>query len=248
MLMLEDKYGKMMKILNKYIKSKAEFGTYDRDDECPEADEIANHLYWNEKKLNLGKLRVANGVSKLVLISDVLDSVLKVPMTGRYYERFDEENSTDDEYKYYDVFEEFEYGSGAFNNDYCQKEVDIYWCAVEHGVDMLFAKTEFFDVLDCGLTVYKQPRVVSYDNSETKTASPAALATVKSNDNYKYAPCCEEWKALVIDFYGQEILDKFLDFIDNICPEVGEDLHRGNYGYTLDGRPILLDYSGWGDC
>jgi hypothetical protein len=26
---------------------------------------------------------------------------------------------------------------------------------------------------------------------------------------------------------------------------VGEDLHSGNYGYTLDGKPVLLDYSGW---
>ena len=247
MLMLEDKYGKLMNILNKHIRSKAELGTYDCDDVCPEAEDMRDYVHWHGKKLNLGDIKVANGVSKIALVSDTLDYVLKVPMLGRFYERYDD-NTQDDEDKYYSEFEEFQYGSGAFHNDYCQKEVDIYWCAVEHGVDMLFAKTEFFDVLNCGLTVYKQPRVVPYNDSETKTASPAALATVKSNDNYKYAPCCEEWKALVIDFYGQEILDKFLDFIDNICPEVREDLHRGNYGYTLDGRPILLDYSGWGDC
>ena len=246
MLILEDKYGKMMQILNKYIKSKAEFGSYDRDDVCPEAEDIRDYLYWHGKKLNLGQIKVANGVSKIALISDTLDCILKVPMLGRFYERYDDDAEGEED-KYYYAFEEFQYGSGAFHNDYCQKEADIYWCAVEHGVDMLFAKTEFFDILDCGITVYKQPRVVPYNDSEVKTASPAALATVKNNNDYNYAPCRNEWKASVIDFYGQEVLDKFIDFIDNVCPEVGEDLHIGNYGYTLDGRPILLDYSGWGD-
>ena len=26
---------------------------------------------------------------------------------------------------------------------------------------------------------------------------------------------------------------------------IDEDLHSGNIGYSFDGRPVLVDYSGW---
>jgi hypothetical protein len=238
MLLLEDKYEKMVNILNKHIVNK-EFGTYDCDDHCPEVTWIEKYLTQHSVK----NISVAYGVSKIALISSELDHVLKVPFLGRFYEIYDKEC---DDYK--DQFESFEYADGEHNNDYCKKEVNIYACAVNYGIEMLFAKSERFCWLDCGIPVYKQLKVVPYAHSDARSASPAALKTVKSNNHYYYAPCCNEWKALVIDYYGQEVLDKFINFIDNVCPEVGEDLHQGNYGYTLDGRPILLDYSGWGDC
>ena len=58
----------------------------------------------------------------------------------------------------------------------------------------------------------------------------------------KYIPFEAEWIALAIDLYGERKVKRFLAFLEenNIS-----DFHHGNYGYTKDGCPMLLDYSSW---
>ena len=232
MLLLEDKYGKMMKIFNKFIKSQ-QFGVYESSDENVEVGNIADYLYFHHNELT-----VANGISKAVLISKEVDSVLKVPFLGMWYENYNEETGDYDEY-----WEEF---YGVPDGDYCMREVEVYEAAEEAGVEMFFAKTEFFGMLDCGLPVYKQVKVVPLNETDfSKIRKPSEKSVSKVEELYNYEACDLDWKALALDYYGEELLKKFFDFINNDFPACGEDMHRGNYGYTLDGRPVLLDYSGY---
>lgn len=241
MLLLEDKYAKMVGLFNRFVHDSTQFGTDDGSGECYEVTELADHLYYHAKEYNLGNLTTGCGVSKAVLISDALDCVLKVPFNGMYSDSYNEETG-----EYDSIWEGFYCGGGDYSDDYCAAEEGIYQMAVKYGVERMFAKTEYFCNLKCGIPVYKQVRVVTYGDSKHKEASPASLEKV--NSKYRYAcRCNNDWCALIIDFYGEEFFNKFVDFIKYICPEVGEDLHSGNYGYTLDGRPVLLDYSGWGN-
>ena len=232
MLLLEDKYGKMMNIFNKFIKNQ-QFGVYEATDESVEVSDISSHLYFHHNELT-----IANGVSKAVLISKEVNSVLKVPFLGMWYDNYNNETEEYDEY-----WQDFH---GVPDGDYCMREVEIYEAAEEAGIEMFFAKTELFGWLDCGLPVYKQTKVIplnEINRSEIRQPSKKSISKVKELYNYNMLDM--QWKALALDYYGEELLQKFFNFIGNEFPACGNDMHMGNYGYTLDGKPVLLDYSGY---
>ena len=237
MLKLEDKYGMIIdKVLNRYIQT-TEFGWEEDSDYCAEVDNIESFVYSRPAELvPLGRMWVSTGATKMVVGSDELDYVLKVPFMGNFYGQY-ETTETGEEYCEY-TFSEFCHG------DYCYDEVEIYKHAVDFGVEKIFAKTEAFADLECGIIVYKQPKVLSSnDSSGSRRPSPAA---VKRAEELRYtSPFKAFWVAQVIDQYGEEFFDKVLEFINDICPEVGQDMHQGNYGFTYDGKPIILDYAGY---
>ena len=237
MLMLEDKYGKLMNIFNKFIKERTHFGKSEYSDSCNELDDICGCLSWNMTKTGFNKLYAASGVSKIALVAEELSHVLKVPFTGSFAEVWNYETEEYDE-----VWEDF---YGGADGDYCLAEVEIYECAKDHGVECMFAKSELFGTLDCGIPVYIQERVIPYGCAASRSFTPTEKSLTKAKEHYRCEPCMADWKAVAIDLYGEEFLDKFFDFINNICPECSEDLHSGNYGFTVDGRPVILDYSGW---
>lgn len=243
MLMIEDKYGKLMDIFNKFIKEKTHFGKSDYSDTCCEVDDITAYLCWNLAETGFQKLYAAGGVSKVALVSEELTYVLKVPFAGRFYESWNKETESYDE-----IWEDFQYAPYCNDgSDYCLSEVEIYQKAIEYGVECMFAKTEVFNTLECGLPVYIQERVILIDNSKARNFTPTEDSLTKAKKNFCCEPCYAEWKAIAIDLYGEEFLNKFFDFINDVCPECSEDLHCGNYGFTPDGRPVILDYSGWRD-
>ena len=241
MLLIEDKYGKLVNILNKFIKEKYHFGT-DDNDECYELDEIQSYIYWHLAETGFKSLYAASGVSKLALISEDLTHVLKVPFMGRFSSEWNSELEEYDE-----IWEEFRWAPYSCENDYCLTEVEIYQRAVDYGVECMFAKTKMFCLLECGLPVYMQERVIPIGAKEARSFTPTEDSLTKVKQKYWCESCSSEWKAIAIDLYGEEFLKKFFDFINNECPEVSEDLHSGNYGFTPDGRPVILDYSGWRD-
>lgn len=242
MLMLEDKYGKLMNIFNKFIKESTHFGSSEMTESCCEVDDIQCYLTWHLAETGFTSLYAGAGVSKVALVAEELTHVLKVPFIGRFYESWNEETK-----KYDEIWEDFQYAPYSDDgNDYCFSEVEIYQMAVEHGVECMFAKTELFGTLNCGLPVYIQERVIPIGSSKASSFTPTEDSLTKAK-KYSCEPCYTDWKAIVIDLYGEEFLNKFFDFINNICPECGEDLHCQNYGFTADGRPVILDYSGWRD-
>ena len=232
MLRLEDKYGIIIdNILNKYIKS-TKFG-WDGNDFCYEVDNIENYIYHKPAEAKVvGSMWVSTGATKMVIGSNELNCVLKIPFQGTWW---DEE--IDDEYTE-SHFDEFCHG------DYCYSEVDIYQHAKAFGVAEVFAETSFVGDLKCGIPVYKQVKVLAINESGS-SRTPSNAAIKKAKDRYYSSPFSTPWTALVIDIYGEEYFDKLMTFIDDICPEIGDDWHSGNYGYTYDGLPIILDYSGY---
>ena len=55
------------------------------------------------------------------------------------------------------------------------------------------------------------------------------------------------WIANCIDKYGQSKVERFLNYCENIDPDLLEDVHSGNYGYREDGTPAILDFSNFLD-
>lgn len=238
MLLIEDKYAKMIDIFNKFVLNDEEFGTDENTGECYPISEMSwyidNHYY--------GDLYVASGVSKAAIICQSLDYVLKIPFNGSFYSEYNDDDASSDELKFY----HFEFGGGRYSDDYCYLEVKFYEEAKEYGVEKMFAKSELFGELKCGIPVYRQEKVFVESSSQASRYRASAGSLEKAR-KYDFEQCSSNWKALVIDYYGEEFLDKFYTFINDICPRCGEDLHSGNYGYTTDGRPVILDYSGWRD-
>ena len=234
MLRLVDKYGLIIdNVLNKFINS-TRFGYDTESDYCSEVEMISDYVYHKPAEAEVvGSMWVSTGATKMVIGFDDLDCVLKVPFQGSWWDEYDDNNEVCESH-----FSQFCYG------DYCSYEEEIYFHAKEFGVAELFAKMECVATLKCGIPVYKQPKVRAFgDWGGSRTPSKDS---VKRAEQRRYdSPFCTSWTALVIDIYGEEFFDKLLTFITDICPETGSDWHQGNYGYTEDGLPVIIDYAGY---
>lgn len=55
------------------------------------------------------------------------------------------------------------------------------------------------------------------------------------------------WNTKAIMYYGVEKYIRFMQFCMDRFPDVLDDLHSENYGYRIDGSPVLIDFSSWND-
>lgn len=188
-----------------------------------------------------------NGVSKVVFIFPGCDFVIKIPFMGEseeqeeYDEDYDEYYGTG-EYIFYPFEGADDLESG---DDYCLVEELRYNKALEadNGVGeiaQLFAHTQFVDFVN-GYPIYRQPLCSIFaDVKRYKIYSHEK--TSSTNDACEQIDChCfnAEWLSDVIDYYGQDIFQKFMNFLRE---EDITDLHSANIGYIGD-RPVLVDYS-----
>lgn len=170
------------------------------------------------------------GATKFVLIAPKEDFVIKIPFCGEYY---DEE------------FSEF-CGGWDGNWDYCKTEEELYKIAAEKGIEQCFART--FSIGEVGgYTIYAQEKARIWsevhstnDYEKEKTES----IKEKCNENHKYYYCFHAcWLSDFLDYYGNTVFEKFMDFVEAYSIE---DLHSSNLGY-INGRPVVVDYSGFYD-
>lgn len=79
------------------------------------------------------------------------------------------------------------------------------------------------------------------------TPSENSLTRAKNLDSdYRY--CDMDWRAMVIELYGEDFLRSFIDWYRNDnSNHILDDMHGGNYGYRMDGAPIILDCAGFRD-
>lgn len=232
-----EKYGLIIEnILNKYIKS-SEFGVHSESDSCVEVEDIGSYIFNCRKAEDelVEGLWVATGATKMVIGSNELDYVLKVPFQGSWWNEYSEDDNGNE-------FSECCF-SDFYYNDYCYIETEVYERAKEYGVEAIFAKVEFVKDLDCGIPVYRQPRAESsYKTGGSTTPSKAAINYA---EEHRYdTPFKVHWSAQVIEVYGQDFFDRLIQFLDN-DDFAGSDLHDGNYGYTPEGLPIIMDYAGY---
>lgn len=185
-----------------------------------------------------------HGVSKAVIVFDNDDCVIKIPFNGYTHETY---NPDIDDYEY--EFVPFQC-AGQSIWDYCATEAHVYQDAVDAGVADYFPETAFFESI-CGYPLYVQPKVVEYYDRLYAENAVFRHSEEERNSTLKY--CCDsghytkglnlDWLTDFLEGWGQEALNKLLDFLDYNCIS---DLHDQNIGY-FNGKAIILDYSDYMD-
>lgn len=182
----------------------------------------------------------SHGVSKLVFILDNCDWVVKIPFNGYYEKVWNKEKDEYDEEQTNWV--PFKYADGSW--DYCNLELEKYEKLQELDLECFLAEIRYL-CSDCdNHPMYIQEKIIPCCNDKKKRTPSEKSLTKAKNLFYHFDKI---WIATAIDFYGEKKTLEFLDYIENIDQDMGEDLHSGNYGYREDGSPCLLDYSGWND-
>ena len=238
-MMLVDK----LMMIKESLDIPSEFGTDFDNDDYYQVNEICDNAL-DENDMTDFFCRV--GASKTVFVSERYNYVLKVPFSG--YWRVTSEVDEDD--MYYDGTGEFvSYENSRSEScwNYCETEEEIYTDAVKFGIAHFFAATEFYGYTPTKYPVYIQSRVTPYfdyrkNHSKEYTKEELTYATNVLEVSRRHTGLSAKWIADAIAAFGEESVLDLLSFID--LRDI-TDLHMSNYGYTLDGKPIIFDYAGW---
>lgn len=178
------------------------------------------------------------GISKAVIIFKSLSFVIKIPFHGKWYNGYDEEND-----EYYDEFEQFTCANSSDYDDYCEAEVYAIDEMIHFGFEAIVAEEicigEYNHIL-----FYIQEKVKKYNCSSRYNPSYDSLTKARQLKNY-YSYCDDNWRASVIELYGEEYWTNFVDWVENGRNYILNDMHDGNYGYNYEGLPVLFDVSGY---
>lgn len=231
--MLDSKYSFLENILKNIIDlSEADYENFSND----RAEEAIKYLP-DDWKYNYG-------VSKLVLIPDKYDFVVKIPCSCSGYDDFDE-----DGYETYVTypFEGANYiEEGTCGWDYCRAEAEFYEEAVEYGVEKFFAKTICIGTID-DWPIYIQEKCLICDEHRTIHSEAERVESRRKISEMDVEPDERIPIDFLVDMFRnhdeQEVTEVF-NFIDNvgIC-----DLHSSNCGYNRAGFAVFTDYSGYDD-
>ena len=188
---------------------------------------------------------VLTGVSKCVVLLSNQNFVLKIPFEGqKFFEQIrnlDAEEFNYDDYDY--VFHPFSCARTKDHWDYCNDEVEIFKKAEAAGVSSFFARTDFYGYSKDNYPIYIQERCEVFGNVDVDDRYKSLSKKIKTSASKVSSELPEEWIALAIEYFGQELTDKFLAFVED---EHIDDLHYDNFGFIGD-RPVLIDYSGYSD-
>lgn len=204
-----------------------QFGLHDYDHDEVE-DIIADQLP------SCVKANVESGISKIVIVPQNLPFVIKIPFNGQFL--WDDE---DEEYfsPYYNARPDGSY-------DYCARELALIERAEYFGWGFMVPHAEYLTHV-CGRPVYIQEKVRCGAHGQT---SENSLKCAQQMDMYyKYGPV--EWRAAVIEKYGEPIWHSFVDWCNSATEDYSilDDLHCANVGIAYDGRPVILDVGGFSD-
>lgn len=175
-----------------------------------------------------------SGASKLVIIPDNKDFVIKIPF------EYEEEC---DEYPYsgaYNVGPEGE--TLEFGWDYCALEAALWEQADKLGIGHLFAKTIFIGEYN-NYPIYIQEKCQTFKEVKnienySEKSKKRSLKLCKENNFWCFN---SGWLSDVLDYYDTDA--EFMAINKFVRDYHIDDLHWGNMGYKLDGSPVLIDYS-----
>ena len=186
----------------------------------------------------------AHGASKLVIFLKDANFVVKIPFTGYMIDDGEYSDYCDN---YYD-FEGAEEDDSGECWDYCRTEVAMYQRALAAGVEKYLLETKKIGEIN-GYPVYIQEKCVSFFGSSVKAPSNKEKVASRNNleDNNIYA----EVLSSIFCFYcyldiinGEDTYESFGRF-NNFAEEYLSDIHNGNIGFNICGKPVVLDYSGF---
>lgn len=230
------------------LKEDGEYEYYLSEDENDlfNIDDFRRILFNNE----ILNIRVASGLTKIVLIPDDKDYVIKIPITKTgYYDYIEDENG--------------DYRKGEFfvaNNsfgDYCSIEEELF-NSFEDDIKEIFAETKFITKVN-DLPIYIQEKVKTPYDKKINQFDPNHYPSDRKSDmeihhELKVISECSEYSEYnefqedycydILVNYGFEFLIKLLQTIDDVGIS---DLHTGNYGYNKNYKPMIFDYSGYGE-
>jgi len=167
------------------------------------------------------------GASKFVVIPAEGDYVIKIPFTG--------------EFNWNDSTEQLDFC--PFMNDYCEIERNRYEELKSQDIGVFFAETRLLGSTKYGKKIYVQEKIKEtfYDSAKRSFSKDSydIVQDIHSKTNRLFLPFDDEWIAIAIDYYGEKVTKKLLDYAEeNIY-----DLHHNNYGYRYDGSPVIHDFS-----
>lgn len=220
----------------------AELGSYSDDDD----PEFLDFLYY-DIPAEFGKFSIEHGATKGVLIFEDLPFVIKFPFNGMLYYNgdYDPEQDNEDQEYYFELF----YGACCDETDnYCQCELERMEAICEAGFGQFVAKTEFLWEDAHGRKFYIQEKVKPFNEIGLYEFSPSVDSMKRaSNMANGYRKCDVSWRASVVDKYGEDTWTAFVDWVDTSGFRLWSDMHYGNFGYRLDGTPVMFDISGYND-
>lgn len=190
-------------------------------------------------------VEVFHGITKMVVVPNKGNFVVKIPFNGYHCE---EESYIEDEdrYEYVNCFRPYLNANDEDGWDYCRDELNKYRAAVKAGFGDIIAEVGFVGYYsDC--PIYWQEKVIPYEVGHSRFHPSADSLSKSHNVKFRYKSCTEDWRAMVIETYGIDYWESFVDWVDETGLEILEDMHTGNFGYRMDGRPVLFDISGWRD-
>lgn len=231
---------KVLKDLFSKITIPSQFGgNIDRED-YTNIDEWVSGII-NKNKLN-NSTEYRHGVSKAVFIFNNLNFVIKIPFNGSWECDYDFDKDSER------IIEISRYWYNFMTEDYCEKELSKYTKAKEKGLEVFFAAIDNFTLSENRKPIYIQEKVIPFYEYEKEneifiTEEHETLAK-KLRCNFR-SRLFDKWIAAAIKYYGFDLTEKFLSFVEKEDCEIGADLHTENYGFRENGTPCLLDYSGW---
>lgn len=172
-----------------------------------------------------------DGATKLVIIPQGAEYVIKIPFTGYYdsdgcYKNFNKANKL-----------------ANFSWNYCTTECILYHQAKLRAVEKAFAKQRVIGTVE-NHPIYIQERVDVFDDVSS-FGSEEEKAKI-ANYCHKHQICllpdeCVFWQRDAIEYYGLKQFNKIMNFI--MEAEI-DDLYRRNLGY-VGNRPVILDWGGY---
>lgn len=177
------------------------------------------------------------GVSKLVILPEHENFVIKIPFSGVGLK----------------CEKPFEYANEDNQHcwDYCATEILYYHAAkTKFRAAPVLAKPRFVGYVS-GYPIYVQQKAVTFgerygdrqpyimeDSAELRYKKSIVRSTCNSTGMYIFNM---KWLTDVLDYYGEKQFDIFVNFINTLS-----DLHNQNIGYIGD-RPVIIDFSDWND-
>lgn len=226
-----DKIIDVIDIKPKELKKATAIWLDDEMDSDEAMEELLNNKVYRLREVfgnSLGCISYHYGATKIVFQMDLLPVVIKIPLS-------------------------YEYLTGCINDNYLEDEV--CFCEMlrdddEEELLNVFAEIKFYKRKRL-INYYLQGAVetlTAYANIETSKEAKNFINNKKRNIvNRRFE---RDWLAKVYDIYGELFLNKFTSYLesnrhlDYVANLLG-DMHELNYGYDVEGRPIIFDYAGF---
>lgn len=163
------------------------------------------------------------GASKLVIIDQNLDYVIKIPMLEQNY-----------------------------GINYCEKEREVYDEALQFGFEDFFAECIWLGIY-CGVPIYLMKKMEINNKElqnrfldgykKSCKRNKVKYDITKANTIYNWG--CQDNYLLVENLLETLDKEKLLSLIDFLMENQVNDLTEANIGFNKNGKIVFIDYSGF---